>query len=395
MDEVPEYADNIESDFRPCGTCGRTFLPDTLARHAKVCRKTAKKKRKTFDSSKQRAEGTDIGTVPKTNERDLPPSKKNNWRQKHEDFIEAMQSAKGVSKAIKTGAPLPPPPAQKRINPDYVQCPSCERHFSESASERHIPWCKEKNKRIDKRTPSAADKGKVQARTKYKPPLPGGKKKTPSPAAARQPQSRVSTRAGSDRDVAELESRMNGSMKIGNRTSVRNKPFTGSKARSSSLERPSPKSSASSYRSSSGDAVKGRRDNRQDAAYSPASYQSGDGGRYDYDDDMDYDHPDTRQGSAGRRLEPLFKNNNNHKSPNHVLPHDRLRAVSDENGFAMSTSRTPTPPSSRPTINSRKTSADIVNGRRLPKFCHECGTRYPVQNAKYCCECGTRRVYLD
>lgn len=43
--------------------------------------------------------------------------KKNNWRQKHEDFIEAMQSAKGVSKAIKTGAPLPPPPAQKRINP--------------------------------------------------------------------------------------------------------------------------------------------------------------------------------------------------------------------------------------------------------------------------------------
>lgn len=72
------------------------------------------------------------------------------------------------------------------------------------------------------------------------------------------------------------------------------------------------------------------RDNRQDAAYSPASYQSGDGGRHDYDDDMDYDLPDTRQGSAGRRLEPLFKNNNNHKSPNHVLPHDRLRAVSDD-----------------------------------------------------------------
>ncbi|XP_041465550.1 zinc finger C2HC domain-containing protein 1A-like isoform X1 [Lytechinus variegatus] len=393
MDEVPEYGENDDSDLLPCGTCGRTFLPDTLARHSKICRKATVKKRKVFDSSKQRAEGTDIGSVPKTKSPTLPPSKKNNWRQKHEDFIDAMQSAKGVSKAIKTGAPLPPPPSQKRVNPDYVQCPTCERHFSENAAERHIPFCKERNKRIDKKTPNSADKSKVQARTKYKPPLPGSKKKTPSPAVARQPQSRVSTRAGSDRDVSDLENRMNGSMKIGNRTSVRNKPIVGSKARSSSLERPSTKSTSSSYRSSSGDSIRGR-SNRQDAAYSPAGYQSGDG-RYNYDDDMDYDLPDTRRGSAGRRLEPLYKNNSNHKSSNHVLPHDRLRAVSDDDGFTMSTSRTPTPPSSRPTSNTRKKSADLVNGRRLPKFCHECGTKYPVQNAKYCCECGTRREYLD
>ena len=48
-------------------------------------------------------------------------------------------------------------------------------------------------------------------------------------------------------------------------------------------------------------------------------------GDHDYDDDMDYDLPDSRHGSAGRRLKPL-----NSKSTNHYLPHDRLKAVSDD-----------------------------------------------------------------
>lgn len=30
----------------------------------------------------------------------------------------------------------------------------------------------------------------------------------------------------------------------------------------------------------------------------------------------------------------------------------------------------------------------------LPKFCHECGTKYPVEWAKFCCECGIRRMVL-
>jgi len=38
-------------------------------------------------------------------------------------------------------ANLPPPP--KSENPDYVQCPHCERKFNETAAERHIPKCKD------------------------------------------------------------------------------------------------------------------------------------------------------------------------------------------------------------------------------------------------------------
>ena len=47
--------------------------------------------------------------------------KKNNWRAKHEDFISNIKNARAVTTAIKTGAPLPPPPAQKRtVNPGIV-----------------------------------------------------------------------------------------------------------------------------------------------------------------------------------------------------------------------------------------------------------------------------------
>ena len=30
--------------------------------------------------------------------------------------------------------------------------------------------------------------------------------------------------------------------------------------------------------------------------------------------------------------------------------------------------------------------------RRQSKFCHECGTRYPIETAKFCIECGVRRL---
>ena len=42
-------------------------------KHTRICEKNAAKKRKVFDSSKQRAEGTEIKSVPKSKD-PLPPS---------------------------------------------------------------------------------------------------------------------------------------------------------------------------------------------------------------------------------------------------------------------------------------------------------------------------------
>ncbi|XP_040524964.1 zinc finger C2HC domain-containing protein 1B [Gallus gallus] len=126
----------------PCRICGRQFAPDVLMRHEPICKKVFNKKRKPFNSFKQRLQGTDIGTVKRQPPLKNQPVKKSNWRQHHADFINAIQSAKQVTKAMQEGRPLPPPPPPS-INPDYIQCPFCLRRFNEAAAAKHIKFCEE------------------------------------------------------------------------------------------------------------------------------------------------------------------------------------------------------------------------------------------------------------
>lgn len=73
-----------------------------------------------------------------------PKVKPSNWRTKHEEFIQAIRYAKAAGQIEKTGgslANLPPPP--KSTNPDYEECPYCNRRFNQTAAARHIPKCKD------------------------------------------------------------------------------------------------------------------------------------------------------------------------------------------------------------------------------------------------------------
>ncbi|KAM4685469.1 zinc finger C2HC domain-containing protein 1A isoform 3-T3 [Amazona ochrocephala] len=175
-------------DLLPCRICGRTFFPAALKKHGPICQKTSAKKRKTFDSSRQRAEGTDIPTVKPLKPRPEPPKKPSNWRRKHEEFIATIRAAKGLN--LKDGGKLPPPPPPS-YDPDYIQCPYCQRRFNENAADRHINFCKEQAARITNKGKFAADtKGKLPTRTQYKPPA---VKKMPSvgstpPSSSRLPQ---------------------------------------------------------------------------------------------------------------------------------------------------------------------------------------------------------------
>ncbi|XP_054827853.1 zinc finger C2HC domain-containing protein 1B [Eublepharis macularius] len=151
-------ADCSSQNLVPCDTCGRHFVQDALLRHQPICRKVFNKKRKPFNSLKQRLQGTEILTV----KRKPPPKnqeKKSNWRQQHENFITAIRAAKLASIAMKEGRPLPPPPPPT-INPDYIQCPYCMRRFNEAAAERHINFCKEQAAR---RAFAPGQKGAKQA----------------------------------------------------------------------------------------------------------------------------------------------------------------------------------------------------------------------------------------
>ncbi|XP_035284614.1 zinc finger C2HC domain-containing protein 1A-like isoform X2 [Anguilla anguilla] len=157
--------------LEPCAICGRTFLVQILEKHVPICKKTAAKKRKVFDSSRQRAEGTEHLLFFKSKwqntsfQRPEPIKKQSNWRLKHEELINTIHATKGLARVLKDGGPLPPP-LPPSSNPDYVQCPFCQRTFNEGAAQRHINFCKEQASRLQNRT----NRGRTPVKPQYKPP---------------------------------------------------------------------------------------------------------------------------------------------------------------------------------------------------------------------------------
>ena len=130
------------SKFLQCNFCSRNFLTERLEKHEKICKKVSHKSRKTFDSSKQRLEGTESSPSKANISYRENKKPKSNWKQNHEDFIRSIRAAKKVQIHMKKGgkaSDLPPPPPS--LNPDYVHCQYCDRRFNPEVAERHIPKC--------------------------------------------------------------------------------------------------------------------------------------------------------------------------------------------------------------------------------------------------------------
>ncbi|XP_062954241.1 zinc finger C2HC domain-containing protein 1B [Cynocephalus volans] len=174
MAEAEPFLADGNQELFPCEVCGRRFAADVLERHGPICKKLFNKKRKPFNSLKQRLQGTDIPTMRKVPQSKSQPMRKSNWRQQHEDFIKVIRSAKQCRLAIRDGQPLPPPPAPS-INPDYIQCPYCMRRFNETAAQRHINFCKNQpSRRVFDPAQTAAklasrDQGRAQMGLKKEP----------------------------------------------------------------------------------------------------------------------------------------------------------------------------------------------------------------------------------
>lgn len=121
------------------------------------------KKRKAFDSSKQRRIGTDMAAY-------LPPVNKNqdvyknvekpkqNWKAKHEELIRTVKAARGEKLDEKH---LPTKPV------DTETCPHCKRNFGRKSYDRHVEFCREKSQRISTAPiTSQLAKERLEARTK-------------------------------------------------------------------------------------------------------------------------------------------------------------------------------------------------------------------------------------
>lgn len=313
MEEFEDGEAPPAGDLVQCNTCKRSFNPKVLEKHAKICQKSAAKRRKVFDSSRQRAEGTDIPVLkpikPKSqssssSEKAEPPKKPSNWRKKHEDFINTIRAAKALTQVMKDGGPLPPPPPPT-YDPDYIQCPYCQRRFNQSAADRHIKFCQEQAARMPNKS-KIGDTKKPPARTQYKPPASVKKANPPAVSTIPSASSRLPQRSGSGQSTGIPSS------KISSAGSLRSNP--------SGLTSP-PSGVGSKTRAAS------------------SGYSYG------------------RNTQSGLGL-------NKKKVDNYIARNE----VDGEN--------------------------EVGNGGMKSKFCHACGTKYPVESAKFCCECGIRRMCI-
>ncbi|XP_030751986.1 uncharacterized protein LOC115879351 isoform X2 [Sitophilus oryzae] len=178
-----------EQNLHPCHVCGRTFLPNSLKKHEKICEKNAIKRRKPFDSLKQRVSGTDLADFHQTiylKKREEPVIEKkprqSKWKEKHLELVTAIRAAKGMPEDIPK-SPSPKPRSTTSLltsTTSNERCPSCERHFGPKAFDRHVEWCKERRARIQQSPASVQQaKERLEARIKYRvPPLNKSKRTT-------------------------------------------------------------------------------------------------------------------------------------------------------------------------------------------------------------------------
>ncbi|KAF8795864.1 Zinc finger C2HC domain-containing protein 1A [Argiope bruennichi] len=441
--EYPDPSQDVPTELKPCGICGRTFRPDALERHQKVCEKNAAKKRKVFDSSKQRAPEDAPKPPPvvaqqpqknkqnakaKTKEETKP---KSNWREKHEELIETIRKARGTDADVEK--PSPEAEVKKKVPAGYVQCPACERHFNQRAAERHIPWCQKKKSETPK-SPAAVEeaKEKLNARVKYRPPQ-GKSRLLPRKTKTASSVQTTEKKANAPKNQLQREK------------AVRSSPanlLDNRNSRNSSLDRVNNNINQASTRRRSGS-----RSREKENVSSPElplhiikfkeRFPNHHKKNTDFEESLTTEQlrellscsritdkcPRTVPGvrlSGGHQYNRNANENWNYRS------NDVSRSASSSGGSSNSWNKRLTDKSTLPEVSSSElpgtwvgkqcwngdldnsmsstgSSSSSSNGSLPPLsresnediplafYCHQCNSKFPLIGAKYCCECGAKR----
>lgn len=146
---MSEAIDLPKEELVPCPICSRTFLPKPFRTHIKICEKSSTKKRKPFNSLKQRVQGTDLADFHRhviEHTRKIPepepekPKPQSTWKQKHEELVRAIKAARGEA------PPPPPPPVRRGVGAAVgtmgvtERCPVCDRQFGPKAFDRYVSY---------------------------------------------------------------------------------------------------------------------------------------------------------------------------------------------------------------------------------------------------------------
>lgn len=413
------------------------------SKHIEICEKQRKKQRKVFDSSKQRtlvdSKGDPIIVNPsspikslanRSNQGKLNENMKNsNWREKHEDFIRTVRQARGIkiddSQSNHKNMDHDSDASRRRIPAGYVECPTCDRRFSKAASERHIPWCKEQKARIP-RTNNHVNNGTIKGNQVAR------KNNAKSRYAQQETQSTVKQRNALNDNLTDFSS--NGVKNANNttintnsrtikkpnvryRSPIRKDGTTTSKVKArlkmeEEMGKKMPKTPVMKFKEkfpnhirSTFDSITSKflqdKENREEILKKPDNFSG----------PM---IPKTVPGVRTRGLSPIRFDGKKLsletedllrmkaqisemypvKSEGKLNLIDKLLSFDAGDGSANSSGiHSPSSVSkSKSQENIIKKKDDMINGASdLPRFCHQCGTKY-LNMSKFCHECGARRL---
>lgn len=379
-----DYFKAEEVVLKPCHICGRTFNPVSLERHAKVCETTKKCiRRNVFNSFSQRAK--EIAAIPLQNDlKDEEKKKCKKSKEDHEHNSHTRSKRNSGLNLMNNGMSQ-----QNKTLSGHQQCPCCNRCFSEKAADRHIAWCMEQQTRLPKTPPNSEALERLKARVKYRAPLPRRKENdsnirlVKSAESIREP-SVMRTHSSPpipihDVKISRLQSVENGSTsvlksrvqkKVDRNISVGPSNFNSSDTVNSNNSSESQVKKAVKFKEIFPVYKKDRNKNLDMLAALKLRLSE-----LEMSDDL---------------LDDCFMKSNenevnrNHATHNFLATRDIWTSDGEVHGSNSSSSD-----GSLPSLSSAESSE-----QRMPRFCYNCGTKYPIVSAKFCCECGARRFAL-
>merc|ERR1711902_132710 len=76
--EKPKFAP--KAGFSQCSICSRNFAPDRISKHKEICAKSSRKRRKVFDVSASRVQGTDAAQFHGVKAKEAHAGNGSDWR---------------------------------------------------------------------------------------------------------------------------------------------------------------------------------------------------------------------------------------------------------------------------------------------------------------------------
>ena len=143
-----DQIDEADEITKPCPHCGRSFNQNAFNKHVKICQKVFQKKRKVFNTQKQRINDYEQASLMKQGaieEKRLKKINKNKqqkirkWKQQSMEFRAICNPGKnnnnfGKNNIMKNNNDV--------ITSSYIHCQYCDRKYNEEAYNKHLNGCK-------------------------------------------------------------------------------------------------------------------------------------------------------------------------------------------------------------------------------------------------------------